>query len=102
MNNIKITKERCLQLAAMEGDQTVGAGAPEPLMSGSERRPCSPSSETPETNDATAKLERERDAARRSAEHMRDSFLNLAAGHPDCIQFDWENDADQATASGGR
>lgn len=36
-------------------------------------------------------MERQRDAARRSAEHMRDSFLRFAAGHPECIQFDWEN-----------
>jgi hypothetical protein len=70
---------------------------------------CSPSvSDTPETdakrNDVAGistaiidmteharEMERQRDAARISAEHIRTSFLKLAGGHPDCIHFNWEN-----------
>jgi hypothetical protein len=42
MKKFDLSPERCLQLSDMEGNHDVGAVAPELLMSGSERRPCSP------------------------------------------------------------
>lgn len=42
--------------------------------------------------DHARKLERERDAARRSAEHIRTAFLKLTGSYQESIQFDWENE----------